>query len=95
MAAFGEEIDSNLTWVLNQNGSQVSGTYVEVITYSDLGDPPGTTYSGTLLNGTITGDTLNIQSDGGNMFAGKISGATITGTGGDHLFQGPFTLHKK
>jgi pimeloyl-ACP methyl ester carboxylesterase len=95
MAAFGEEIDSNLTWVLTQNGNQVSGTYVEVITHSDLGDPPGTTYSGTLLNGTITGDSLTIQSDGGNVFTGKISGTTINGTGGDHLFEGPFTLKKK
>ena len=95
MAAFGEEIDSNLTWVLTQNGNKVSGTYVEVITYSDLGDPPGTTYSGTLLNGIITGDSLTIQSDGGNVFTGTISGTTIKGTGGDHLFQGPFTLQKK
>ena len=95
MAAFGEEIDSNLTWVLTQNGNKVSGTYVEVITYSDLGDPPGTTYSGTLLDGTITGNSLTIQSDGGNVFTGTISGTTITGSGGDHLFEGPFTLHKK
>jgi hypothetical protein len=93
---FGDQIDSDLTWVLKQSGNSVSGTYTQYITYSDQGDG-GTTDTGNLLNGSLKDGTLTIYTDGGSEFNGTISadGQSMSGTGGDDVFSGPFTLQKQ
>jgi hypothetical protein len=93
---FGDEIDSGLTWKLTQSGSRVSGSYTQYITYSDFGNG-GETVTGTLLRGVLNGRTLTISTDGGSVFSAQVSadGQSMSGSGGDDLFGGPFSLQKQ
>jgi hypothetical protein len=90
---------SSLTWSLTQTGSNVSGTFQGVVTAIDTSgicpDPVGATSSGNLVQGSVSGNSLTIFTDGGTQFTGTFTATTISGTGGTSLGTGPFTLNKQ
>ncbi len=90
---------SSLTWGLVQSGNSVTGTYNEVVTAIDTSglcpDSVGKTSSGNLVQGSVSGNSLTIFTDGGTEFMGTFTATTVTGTGGDALGSGPFTLNKQ
>jgi hypothetical protein len=47
------------------------------------------------VDGTINGNSLKIFTDGGTPFTGTVAATQITGTAGDSLGTGPFTLNKQ
>ncbi len=77
--------DWDMQWGLTQSGNNVSGTYV--MTVHDLApgyvlcpDVVGTQYSGS-ISGTVSGSSFTLITDGGTVFSGTVSGATMTGLG--------------
>ncbi|HKM56637.1 MAG TPA: immunoglobulin domain-containing protein [Isosphaeraceae bacterium] len=75
----------NVTWVLTQSGSNVSGTYTMTVTglASDAllcPDSPGDQEAGT-ISGTVTGNAFTLITDGGTQFSGTITGTTLAGLG--------------
>lgn len=90
---------SALTWNLSQSGSNVSGTFSEVVTAIDpegiCPDSVGDTKSGNLVDGMMNGNSLTIFTDGGTQFVGTVTATTISGTGGTSLGTGPFNLTRQ
>lgn len=92
------DVTSSLTWNLIQDGSDVTGTFVEVITATDgflCPDPVGTRKTGQLVQGRINGNNLTILTEGGTPFSGTFTSTTISGTGGGSLGRGPFSLQRQ
>lgn len=90
---FGDTTYS-VTWQLTQNGQSVSGTYIRVV-QTDPVDPPGTTYTGNLVDGVLSGNTLTIFEDGGFEFVGTFTGTTFNGTGNNGSVTTPISLTKQ
>ena len=92
---FGSEV-SQLTWVLTQSGSTVTGTFTNRIVSSPIDANVGTTQSGRLINGLISGSKLTIQFENGTRFTAdpftflRISG--VSGFGG--ASSGTFVLNR-
>src|ERR1019366_5504212 len=74
-----------LTWVLTQSGTSVSGTYTMSVTSLDVNglcpDSVGSKESGSLVQGTLTGSSFTIFTDGGTQFSGTVNGTSISGVG--------------
>jgi hypothetical protein len=89
----------NVTFVLTQNGSTVTGTHQSVVTAIDpfgiCPDNVGFTENQTIAIGTVSGASFTLTMSGGRSFTGTISGNTLTGTGGTSLGRGAFTATKQ
>ena len=98
LGVFGEN-DSYLTLVLTQTGTTVQGSYTNNIFYSDDGSLGVT--SGPLVDGSVTGGTLLIFTQGGTAFQATIKGTTMSGVGSENypvftgMFTGPILLQKQ
>jgi hypothetical protein len=86
------------TWRLQQNGNQVTGTYLRVVTSTDgdlCPDNPGDRFQGDLVQGTLNGNSLTIFESGGTRYDATVNGTTITGTGRTGAGSGPLNLRKQ
>lgn len=95
IGGFGTEFNS-LEWNLVQTGSSVTGTFTRRVTGCNglCPNPVGFVQSGYLINGTISGSSLSIMTDGGTTFSGTVTATTISGTSGGS-FPGTFSLTKQ
>jgi hypothetical protein len=80
----GDEI-WNVTWVLVQSGTNVSGSYSESVGSEDgfCPDGVGAKMSGT-ISGTVSGSTFTLVTDGGAFFTGALSGGALNGIGSNN-----------
>jgi hypothetical protein len=98
-SGFCDVFTNNITWRLVQNGNAVTGTFDHIVTVASgdfCPDVPGTRTTGQLVGGTISGNTLNIFTEGGWRFVGTFTSTTISGTTpGSGIGTGSFTLGKQ
>lgn len=86
----------DLTWTLTTSGTAVTGTFTKRLTSCDglCPDNVGYTESGNLVNGSLSGSSFTIFTQGGTSFSGTLSGNTLSGTSGGS-FPGTFSLTRQ